>query len=212
MSQCRKHTTAITMYVILELHFSLDWLLVCTTQEIYQRLSDVLWRLNFRFSERHVSEKTMCCVQVRSVFVYAVWLHFACAVDDAKCILVMRVCLSVCLSAAACRHYCTDPDITWGSGRGCPLVVHYWVDLQSVHGFRCCDSIQVCKLIALYTANAYSIEREMSASACTLFLAVSFYFQWQMTFIPSEVSWWMKRRWDEVQWTISVVCIGRGFG
>jgi len=35
------------------------------------------------------------------------------------------VCLSVCLSAAACLHYCTDPDVTWWSGRGCPLVVHY---------------------------------------------------------------------------------------
>ena len=48
--------------------------------------------------------------------------------------MVTRVC--VCLSAAACLHYCTDPDVTWG-GRGCPLVVHYWADLQSVHGLRC---------------------------------------------------------------------------
>jgi len=24
------------------------------------------------------------------------------------------VCLSVCLSAAACPHYYTDPDVTWG--------------------------------------------------------------------------------------------------
>ena len=40
------------------------------------------------------------------------------------------VCVSVCLSAAACLQYCTDPDVTWGSGRGCPLVVHYWADLQ----------------------------------------------------------------------------------
>jgi len=24
-----------------------------------------------------------------------------------------------------------------GSGRGCPLVVHYWADLQSVNGLRC---------------------------------------------------------------------------
>jgi len=22
-------------------------------------------------------------------------------------------------------YYCTDPDVTWGSGRGCPVVVHY---------------------------------------------------------------------------------------
>ena len=51
------------------------------------------------------------------------------------------VCLSVCLSAAACPHYCTDPDVTWGSGRGCPLVVHYWADLQSVHGLRCYGNI-----------------------------------------------------------------------
>jgi len=45
--------------------------------------------------------------------------------------------------------------------------VHYRTDLKSVHGFRCYDNIHVCKLIALYTANAYSAEREMSASDCT---------------------------------------------
>ena len=49
----------------------------------------------------------------------------------------------------------------------CPLVVHYWADLQSVHEFRCYDNIHVHKLIALYTANAYSAEREISTSACT---------------------------------------------
>jgi len=47
------------------------------------------------------------------------------------------VCVSVCLSAAACLHYCTDPELTWGSGRGCPVVVNYWADLQSVHRLRC---------------------------------------------------------------------------
>ena len=72
-------------------------------------------------------------------------LHFAWVVDDAKCIVVTRVCvcvcLSICLSAALRPHYCTDPDITWGHGRGCPLVVHYWADLQSGHGLRCYGSI-----------------------------------------------------------------------
>jgi len=68
-------------------------------------------------------------------------LHFAWVVDHAKCIVITRVCLCVCLSTAACPHYRTDPDVTWGNVRGCPLVVHYWADLQSVHGFRCCGNI-----------------------------------------------------------------------
>jgi len=51
------------------------------------------------------------------------------------------VCLSVYLSAAACPHYYTNPDVTWGSGRGCPLVVHYLADLKSVHGLCCYGNI-----------------------------------------------------------------------
>jgi len=39
--------------------------------------------------------------------------------------------LCVCLSVAVRPQHCTDPDVTWGCGRGCPLVVHYWADLQS---------------------------------------------------------------------------------
>jgi len=46
-----------------------------------------------------------------------------------------RLCLSVR------PHYCTDPDVTWGRGRGCPLVVYYWADLQSWHGLRCYGNI-----------------------------------------------------------------------
>jgi len=45
------------------------------------------------------------------------------------------VCLSVCLSAAACPHYYTDPDVTWGMV-GAPRFVHYSADLQSVHKLR----------------------------------------------------------------------------
>ena len=33
-----------------------------------------------------------------------------------------------------------DPDVSWGNGSGCLQVVHYRVDLQLVHGFRCCDN------------------------------------------------------------------------
>jgi len=49
--------------------------------------------------------------------------------------------LCVCPSLAAFPHYCTDLDVTCGNSRGCPLVVHHWADLQSVHGFRCYDNI-----------------------------------------------------------------------
>jgi len=47
----------------------------------------------------------------------------------------------VCLSAYVRPHYCTDPDVTWRHGRGCPVVVHYWADLQSGHGLRFCGNI-----------------------------------------------------------------------
>ena len=43
-----------------------------------------------------------------------------------------RLCVS--LSGAAFLHYGTHVDVTLGSGRECPLVVHCWVVLQWVHG------------------------------------------------------------------------------
>jgi len=49
--------------------------------------------------------------------------------------------LCVCLSLAAFSHYCMDPNVSWGNNRVCPIVVHYWADLQSVHGFHCYDNI-----------------------------------------------------------------------
>jgi len=57
--------------------------------------------------------------------------------SPASVCLCVCVCVSVCLSAAARPHYCTDPDVTWGVVEAAPLVVHYWADLQSVHGLRC---------------------------------------------------------------------------
>jgi len=59
--------------------------------------------------------------------------------------------LCVCLSAAVRSHYFTDPDVTWGRGRGCPLVVHYWADLQSVlHGLRCYGNITQTPNVSKY--------------------------------------------------------------
>jgi len=45
-----------------------------------------------------------------------------------------------------------------------------------MYGFRCYGNAHVSKLIALYTGNAYSAEREMSASACTRSMAGSRYY------------------------------------
>jgi len=81
-----------------------------------------------------------------------------------------RLCVSVCPSP---HSHMYKPGCNLGSGRGYLLVVHYWADLLSVHGFRCYDNTHVSKLIAVYSANAYSAEREMSASACARSMAGS---------------------------------------
>ena len=52
-----------------------------------------------------------------------------------KCILVMAVSVSVCLSVATFPCYCMDPDVSCGNGRGYPVVAHCLVDLQSGTGF-----------------------------------------------------------------------------
>jgi len=71
-------------------------------------------------------------------------------VAKAKCVLV----IAICLSLVAFPHYCTDLDVSWGNGKGCHLVVHYWADLQSVHGFRCYDNIAPnvkCQRVLVFT-------------------------------------------------------------
>ena len=51
-------------------------------------------------------------------------------------------CLCVCVSIRGRMPTLSHgPGCNLGSGRGCPLVVHNWADLQSVHGFRCYDNI-----------------------------------------------------------------------
>ena len=58
--------------------------------------------------------------------------------------------MSVCLSAAACLHYCTDPDVNCRNGRRYPLVVHYWADLQSGHGLRFYGNIMRTRNVSEY--------------------------------------------------------------
>jgi len=49
-----------------------------------------------------------------------------------------HLCVCVCRPLPTLLH---EPGCNLGNGRGCLLVVHYWADLQSVHGFRCCNNI-----------------------------------------------------------------------
>jgi len=74
-----------------------------------------------------------------------------------------RVCVSVCLSAAACPHYCTDLDVTWEFVRDAPYIVHYRADLQSVHGLRCYGNItrtrnvsEYMHILALFLVQSFS--------------------------------------------------------
>jgi len=51
-------------------------------------------------------------------------------------------CLSVCLSVRGrTPTLLHGPGCNLGRGRGCPLVVHNWADLQSGHGLRCYGNI-----------------------------------------------------------------------
>jgi len=85
-----------------------------------------------------------------------------------------RLCVSLSLFLAAFPHYCTDPGVTWGNGRvlrSCALLGGFAIGARVT--LRCYDNIgpHISKLIALYTANAYSAEREISASADTRSMA-----------------------------------------
>ena len=76
------------------------------------------------------------------------YLHFSHKCTCATSVYLFTFCTShrrckmysVCLSLAAFPHYCMDLDVTWGNGRRCPVVVHCWVDLRSVHEFRYYDN------------------------------------------------------------------------
>jgi len=84
------------------------------------------------------------------------FLHLTWGVAEAKCILITAtaICMSVCLSLTAFPHCCTDPDVSWGSGKG-------WMPSS-------------CALLGRFAIGAQvslpwqrSAERKTSASACT---------------------------------------------
>jgi len=80
------------------------------------------------------------------------WSRASVCVCVCMCLCVwLSVCLCVCLSLCPRPHaYTIARTVTWGSGRGCPLVVHYSADLQSVHGLRCCGNVTRTRNVSEY--------------------------------------------------------------
>jgi len=73
----------------------------------------------------------------------------------------MTVCLSVRGRMPTLLH---GPRCNLGNGRKCPLVVHYWKELQSVLGLRCYDNI--------YSANA-KCQRVLVLALCQVLFVTS---------------------------------------
>jgi len=76
---------------------------------------------------------------------------------------------------------CTHPDVTLGNDRGCPLVVHFWAVLQSVHGLRRYGNICTkCELLASAIALAVRLvpqvnEAEANTGTCLGSLALYYH-------------------------------------
>jgi len=60
----------------------------------------------------------------------------------------VHVCLSVRGRTPTLLH---GPGCNLGHGRGCPIVVHYWADLQPGHGLRCHGNITRTRNVSEYT-------------------------------------------------------------
>jgi len=74
--------------------------------------------------------------------------------------------LLYCTDFSKIQILISDLDVTWENGRWCPLVVHYWADVQSVHGFPCynniapnmkCQRVLVLALCLVYVALGFCI-------------------------------------------------------
>ena len=61
------------------------------------------------------------------------------------------------------------PGCNLENGRGAPIVVHYWADLQSVHGFHCYDNICECEMSASVLADICTCS--MPGCVCRRFFA-----------------------------------------
>jgi len=91
-----------------------------------------------------------CCWDDCLTVMWMIFITFLVSLgrDDAKCIMVTHVCLCVCPRLHA--HLLHGPGYKLGDGRRGPLDVHYWADLRSVHGLRCCGHIAWMRNVSEY--------------------------------------------------------------
>jgi len=72
------------------------------------------------------------------------------------------VCVSVRSRTPTLLH---GPGCNLGHGSGCPLVVHLWADLQSVHGLRCYGNIMRTLVTSLRPSRDMTTQCERSAGS-----------------------------------------------
>ena len=162
-SSCIVHLTDVQSMLTVVVLYTWQAFSLCSTVD--RRLVYVhhLTGVQFMLTVVVNCQMLLLCDDLMSICVCSMLLHFTWRIAKTKCMVATAVCVSVYRRNPTLLH---RTGCNLGNGR-VPLVVHYWADLQSVHGFRCYDDIHVCKLIALFTANVYSTDCEMSASACT---------------------------------------------
>ena len=126
----------------------------------------ILLRLVLLWPAYHSATRTVRCCVLRTTRICpsCKWYHFQHKLILSKLVLHVKWFITFCVSRRQCKMYCghaclcvclsvcvsvrgrtptllLGPGCNLGHGRDCPLVVHYWADLQSGHGLRCYGNI-----------------------------------------------------------------------
>ena len=146
----------VIIWLVLQSRLSVCSIAVCDVQEVccvefhpvHQILASGSRDFSIKFYEysKPSVKKAYKSIQVVSTLTCIAYHHsllrFAWGIAEAKCVLGMAVCVSVCLPVPRCI-----PTLLHGPGRnlgewyGCPLVVHCLADFQSVRRFHYYDNM-----------------------------------------------------------------------
>jgi len=110
------------------------------------------------------------------------------------------VCLCVCLSVRSrMPTLLHGPGCNLGSGRWCPLVVHYWADLQSMHGLRCYGNITRTRNVSEYmlvlalclVLPLFSLCKDCGRPECSL-SQTTVHCSWYVLSHTVYIQWWIR--------------------